>query len=265
MDFFKNKVVWITGASSGMGRALADLLFSFNANLVLSAREDGNMSELVSFYGPHFNKVLLLPFDLSQAFDANEMVQTILTKFGRIDYLINNGGISQRSFSYETPIENDRKIMEINYFSAIILTKAVLPIMIKQGSGHITATSSLVGKFGFPLRSAYSASKHALIGYFESVALETFDYNIKVSILIPGRVLTNISKHAIDKQGNEHGKLDDGQANGLSSEKAALVIAKGLKKQKRVILIGKSELFMLPIKRFFPRLHFYLARKIKST
>ena len=165
----------------------------------------------------------------------------------------------------ETPLENDRKIMEVNFFGVISLAKAVLPYMIDAGGGQLSVTSSLVGKFGFPFRSAYAASKHALHGYFESLRAENSKYNIRVSILIPGRVQTNISKFAIDKKGQEYGKMDPGQANGITAEKAARQILRGLRNEKKEIHVGGNELLMLQIRRFFPALLYKLATRIKPV
>ena len=183
---------------------------------------------------------------------------------GRIDYLLNIGGVSQRARIDETPLWLDRKIFEINYFGTIALTKAVLPVMIRQKSGHILATSSISGRFGFPLRSAYSASKQALHGFFETLYLENKKFNINASVIIPGRVRTSISLHALDSKGREHGKLDDGQAKGLLPEQAAQIIIRGMLKNKREILVGKSEMLMLHIRRYCPWLFFRIADKIKS-
>ncbi|MCL4137012.1 UNVERIFIED_CONTAM: hypothetical protein GTU68_027368 [Idotea baltica] len=135
--------------------------------------------------------------------------------------------------------------------------------MIKNGGAQLAGTSSLVGKFGFPYRSAYSSSKHALHGFFESLLAENSKYNIKVSMLIPGRVQTNISKFALNKDGSEHGKMDAGQSNGITAEKAAKIIIKGLKREKKEIWVGGTEMLMLHIKRFIPRLYYYMATRIK--
>jgi short-subunit dehydrogenase len=188
-----------------------------------------------------------------------------MNNFGRIDFLINIGGISQRARIEETPLWLDRKIFEINYFGTIALTKAVLPYMIRQKSGHILATSSISGRFGFPLRSSYSASKQALHGFIETLYLENKVNNIRATVIIPGRVRTNISLHALTPEGKEHGKLDDGLANGITPEKAAAQIIRGIKRNKREILVGSSELMMLHIRRYIPWLFFRIADKIKST
>jgi short-subunit dehydrogenase len=164
---------------------------------------------------------------------------------------------------HETPLENDRRIMEVNFFGVVALTKALLPHMLANGGGQLAAASSLVGKFGFPYRSAYAASKHALHGFFESLAVENHPNNIRVSMLIGGRIQTNISKFAINKEGREHGQMDPGQANGISAEKAAQQILRGLKKERAEIPVGGSELLILKIRRFFPALHRRIVRKIK--
>jgi len=137
--------------------------------------------------------------------------------------------------------------------------------MVRRRSGHVLATSSISGRFGFPLRSAYSASKQALHGFFETLYLENKKYNIRSSVIIPGRVRTNISFHALDGEGKENGKLDDGQAKGILPEDAARMIIRGIKRNKREILVGRWELTMLFIRRYFPSLFFRIADKIKST
>jgi short-subunit dehydrogenase len=158
----------------------------------------------------------------------------------------------------------DRKIFEINYFGTIAFTKAVLPFMVRQKSGHILATSSISGRFGFPLRSAYSASKQALHGFFETLYLENKKSNIRASVIIPGRVRTSISYHALDSEGKEHGKMDDGLSKGILPERAAEIIIRGMLKNKREILVGKNELILLHIRRYFPWLFFRIADRIKS-
>ncbi len=187
----------------------------------------------------------------------------VLDKEIKIDALYQFGGISQRSFVSETPVFVDRKIFEVNYFGTIALTKAVLPEMIKNGGGHMAVTSSIVGKFGFPYRSSYSASKQALHGFFESLRAENAKNNIAVSIIIPGRIKTNISVNAVNKDGETHGKMDDGQDTGMLAEKAAKKIIRQLNKQKKEINVGGKEMIMLTIRRFLPGLFYYMASRVK--
>lgn len=261
----EGKVAWITGASSGIGEALVKAFVSEGATVIASSNDPDGLLRVKTDCGESSSHIICVPFDLSDTSNIGELVTGIIKEYGSIDYLLNIGGISQRARIEDTPLWLDRKIFEINYFGTIALTKAVLPYMIKQKSGHILATSSISGRFGFPLRSAYSASKQALHGFFETLYLENKSNNIKVSVIIPGRVKTSISFHALDGQGREHGKMDEGQAAGLSPEQAARIIMRGIRKDKREILVGKGEMMMLHIRRYLPWLFFRIADKIKST
>lgn len=261
----EGKIAWITGASSGIGEALVRAFVSKGVSVIASSNDAAGLLRVKTQCGDRSEMVRCVPFDLSDTTNIEELVSGTLEEAGKIDYLLNIGGISQRARIEDTPLWLDRKIFEINFFGTIALTKAVLPYMIRQKSGHILATSSISGRFGFPLRSSYSASKQALHGFFETLYLENKVNNIKVSVIIPGRVRTSISMHALDGQGREHGKMDDGQAGGLSPEEAAKIIMKGIRKDKREILVGKGEMMMLHIRRYMPWLFFRIADKIKST
>ena len=263
MNTYKDKVVWITGASSGIGEALAQAFASEGAKLVLSARRIEELQRVKQSLNFSDSNVLILPLDLAETSKTDELTQKVISTFGKIDILINNGGISQRSLTLETPIEIDRKIMEINFFGTITLTKSVLPHLIKQKSGNIIVMSSIAGKFGFFFRSAYSASKHALQGYFEALRMEVFNDNIKVLIVCPGKIKTNISINAITGTGGTHNKMDESQERGLSAEECARQILKGIKNNKDEIFIGGKELRAIWVKRFFPSLFTRLIRKQK--
>jgi short-subunit dehydrogenase len=262
---FTDKTIWITGAASGMGRSVAVEISKSHARLIISDRDVVGLNETAAMVIPHGSEAIVVVLDMSDNQLINDTVQKIVMEVGRIDGLYQFAGISQRSLVVDTPIENDRKIMEINFFGVIALAKAVLPSMIAQGGGQMAVTSSLVGKFGFPYRSAYSASKHALHGYFESLMAENEKHNIRVCILIPGRIQTNISKFALDKDGKEYGKMDAGQANGITAEKAARQICKGLRRENKEVLVGGKELLMLYIRRFLPSLYYKLAVHLKPT
>ena len=261
---FTNKTIWITGASSGIGKAVALELSKQNTNLILSDINETGLIEVAKTCEKNNCTTLVVPIDLSNEKSVESAARTVLDKKLKIDGLYQFAGISQRSLVNETPLTIDRKIFEINFFGAIALTKAVLPEMINNGGGQIAVTSSLVGKFGFPYRSSYSATKHALHGFFESLRAENKQNNIKISIFIPGRVRTNISLNAITKDGKTYGKMDDGQENGISPEKAAKIICRGLKRDKKEILVGGKELIMVHIRRFFPGLYYYLSSRIKN-
>ena len=259
----KNKVVWITGASSGIGEALAKAFASEGAKLVLSARRKEELDRVKQALNLPDSDVLILPLDLTDTSKTNELTQKVISTFGKIDILINNGGISQRSLTLETPLEIDRKIMEINFFGTIALTKSVLPYLIKQKSGHIIVMSSIAGKFGFYFRSAYSASKHALHGFFEALRMEVYNDNVKILIVCPGKIKTNISINAITGNGGTHNKMDESQEKGLSAEECARQILKGIQNNKDELFIGGKELRTIWVKRFFPSLFTRLIRKQK--
>jgi short-subunit dehydrogenase len=262
---FEGKIVWVTGGSSGIGEALVKRFAASGSIVIASSNDKEGLERVKSECIGSSGSVYCTPFDLSDTSGIENIVNQQIDTFGKIDYLINIGGISQRARIDETPLWLDRKIFEINYFGTITLTKAVLPYMIRQRSGHVLATSSISGRFGFPLRSAYSASKQALHGFFETLYLENKANNIRSSVIIPGRVRTAISFHALNSEGKEHGKLDDGQAKGITPEKAAEIIMKGIQRNKREILVGSGELMMLHIRRYLPWLFFRIADKINST
>lgn len=253
MKSFNDKVVWITGASSGIGKELAIQLSNQNARIILSARNSEQL-ELVKNSLNTPEKHLILPLDLSDQTNFNELTQKVVDQFGRIDYLFNSGGVSQRSEASETSLEVDRKIMEINFFGNIALTKSVLPLMQKQKNGHIVVTSSIAGKFGFYLRSAYSASKHALHGFYESILLEEAKNNIAVTIVCPGKINTPISTNAITKDGTAHREMDHNQATGMSVETCVQKMLIAVQKEKKEVLIGNKEIKAVTLKRFFPKL-----------
>lgn len=264
MKYFKNKVIWVTGASSGIGEACVYELSKHNAKLILTALEEDDLlqvKEKCLQFGAI--AVCVLPANLLQLNELEQLTNKAWKFFGAIDLLFNNAGVSQRATVIETDFTVIKKIMEVNFLASVILTKTILPKMIANKGGQIAVTTSISGKFGFPLRSAYCASKHALYGFFETVAAEYFKDNIHVTIVCPGRVQTNISFNALDKDGKQHGKLDPGQAKGITSEQAAKKIVRAFLKKKPELLVGKSELVMVYIKRFFPKLCRKLTRKIK--
>ena len=259
---WQGKTVWITGASSGIGAALAVKLAKEGCNLILTARNEEKLIAVAN--ESNASKCLVIPADLSNWQDMSSLVQRAMELTGRIDLLINNAGISQRGLAHETILEVDEKIMNLNFFSTIALTKAVLPIMIKQKVGHLAVVSSISGLFGFPLRTAYSASKHALQGFFESLRPELKAHQIQVSIISPGRIKTEISKSAITKDGTVHGQMDPGQLNGMNVETCANQIVKGLGKGKKDILVGGKEILLVYIHRFLPFLYHRIVGKIKA-
>jgi short-subunit dehydrogenase len=258
---FKNKVVWITGASSGIGEALAFAFARAGAKLVLSARRVEELNRIAEKCGKE--NCLVLPLDLSDTGHVNALTERVIVHYGRIDILVNNGGISQRSLAKETPLEIDRKIMEINYFGQVALTKSVLPQMLKQRSGQIVVISSIAGKFGFWFRTAYSASKHALHGFFEALRLENEADGIRVLIAVPGKIQSDISLHALKSDGSAHNKMDPSQQEGMPAAECAEIILSAIEKRKEEILIGGREIKAVWIKRHFPKMFGRIIRKQK--
>lgn len=261
MNSYKDKVIWITGASSGIGEALALEFAKREARLILSARREDELKRVAALTKLPELDLLLLPFDLSNTTNASGLAAQVMNKFGRIDMLINNGGYSQRSAAIETNENIDRQLMEVNYFSYVNLSKAVLPYMKRQKSGQLVVISSIAGKFGFYLRSSYSAAKHALHGFFESLRLETEQYGIRVLMVCPGKIKTNVSFNAITQNGNKHNEMDPSHKDAMGAEECAKQIIKGISNEKEEIFVGGKELLMVKIKRFFPKLFGVLIRK----
>lgn len=264
MKEIRKKVVWITGASSGIGEELAYAFAREGAFLVLSARNADKLKQVREKCLQQTSKCWVQVMDFSIVENLEDHVNEVLQQTGKIDFLINNAGRSQRSLAQETPLENDRSIMELNFFSVVALTKLVLPYMLKNKAGHIVVVSSISGKFGFPWRTAYSASKHAIQGYFESLRAELHKDNIQVTIVSPGRIKTNISRNALIETGESYLKMDPGQENGMSPRECAIKILKAIKKEKKELLVGKKELLMVYIRRFFPALYYKLVTRINN-
>lgn len=260
------QVAWITGASSGIGRALAVELARSGYNLVLSGRKaeelDATATVCKSSGNPDIS-IMVLPFDVRDFDRIPALAKEVVDQFGRIDLLINNAGISQRGLTAETDFSVDKTIMEINYLAPVALTKAVLPQMLHQGSGQIVAISSVVGYFGYYMRSAYSASKHAIHGFMDSIWAEYADKGIRTLIVAPGGVRTNISLNALDANGSTHGKNDNLQTKGFSPEEVAVKVTKALKNNKRELVIAKNENVLVFLRRHIPALYFKLIPKIR--
>ena len=215
---FQNKNVWITGASSGVGEGLARVLHREGANLILSARRVNELERVRASCEGGPGAIDVLPFDLVDVDARDAAADDVLNRYERLDVLINNAGISQRALIKDTDLDVDRRIMELDYFAPVALTKAVMPRMMGQGDGHVVVTSSVAGKHGMPYHSAYCAAKHALHGYFESLRIEMLDYNIRVCLLVIAGVRSNVASHALLGDGSEYGREDWGDDTGMSAE-----------------------------------------------
>lgn len=258
--------VWITGASSGIGEACAYRYAQLGASLILTSSSKERLAPVAEkCLGTGAAGVSVLPYDLQDPEGVDLLVREAWDSFGGIDILFCNAGVSQRTTVEDTSMEMVRKLMEINFFAPATIAKLVLPRMIAAGGGNIAVTTSIAGRFGFPLRCGYSASKFALYGFFESLQAENRKNGIRVTMVCPGRVKTNISMNALDKGGARYGKMDPGQAGGLDTTAAARKIVKAIKKGKQEVLVGRKELVMVYIKRFFPRLCARLSSILKPT
>ena len=262
---FSNKVVWITGASSGIGKALAIELSKQNATLILSSRKTATL-KLVKQACTEPSKVKILALDLEDAKTLHQKATAAIALFGGVDILVNNGGVSQRSFAKDTEISVDKRIMDVNYMGTITLTKALLPHFITKKRGHFVTTTSIVGKIGTPLRSSYAASKHALHGFFDSLRAEVYEDQISVTLVCPGFVTTNVSKNALTGDGSPQQTMDKATQNGIAPTHFARLMAKAIQQEKEEVYIaGFKEKLAVFVKRLYPKLLSKMIRKLSVT
>lgn len=262
---FEDKVVWITGASSGIGEALAYVLHERGAKLILSSRRKEVLEKVKQNCGGNTSNIHVLPLDLSETEILPQKAQQALDLYGQIDYLFNNGGISQRAKAINTDLEVTKKVMNINFLGSVALTKEVLPSMIKRQSGHIIVTSSVMGKFGTRLRSSYAASKHALHGYFDCLRQEIYEHNINISLVCPGFIKTDITKNALEGDGSKHKKMGEGQEKGMSAQEFAQRLLPKIATGKEEIYIGGMETWSIYLNRFIPTVFKKMLRKMDVT
>ena len=262
MITIKNKTVWITGASSGIGEALAYQFANEGAKLVLSARRESELQRVAKATGLSEKDLLVLPMDMLKFEHFPEKVKTVIEHFGQIDFVVQNAGISQRSYVKDTKFQVYRDLMELDFFSVVAFTQALLPHFTERKSGHFVVISSIAGKIGVPLRGGYGAAKHAIIAFFDSLRAEVWQDNIRVTTICPGYILTQISVNALDATGNKHGKMDDNQAKGMTAEVFAMKALKAIKNNKKEVYIGGFyEVFGVYLKRFLPSLVYRMVRK----
>src|SRR5882757_5554421 len=238
---YTNKVIWITGASSGIGEALAYSFSAEGAKLLLSSRRREEL-ERVKKNCAHPEAVVVLPLDLVDIPSLEGKAAEAVAAFGQIDIMIHNGGISQRSLVAETELAIHRKVMELDYFSYVALTKALLPHFLERKAGHFVVVSSVLGKIGTPMRSAYAAAKHALHGFFDCLRAEMAGFNVKVTVLTPGYIQTNISRHAVTGDGTALGKASENIEKGLPADRAARQIMRAIRKERYEAYIGKRSM-----------------------
>ena len=262
MQRFEGKVVWITGASSGIGAALAEAFAREGATLVLSARRRAELDQVAATCGGAGH--LVLPLDLTKPETFPSSAEEVYRRFGRIDILVHNGGISQRARVEDTRLDVDRRLMEVNYFGAVALTKAVLPAMQSARSGHFVVISSVAGKVGTPHRSAYSATKHALHGFFDCLRAENADRGLSVTMICPGFIRTEVSKNALTGDGTPTNVTGQDIASGHPADLTAnqiLAAVHGKESEAYVGAFGKERLALV-LKRVWPGLLERLVRNV---
>jgi dehydrogenase/reductase SDR family protein 7B len=256
------EVIWITGATSGIGEALFHQYSKTDCKLIIPGRNIGKLESLKNGVFKSEN-VHVLPLDLTDTASFSHKVSEAINAFGKVDVLINNGGVSQRSLVIDTQLEVDRRIMEVNFFGTIGLSKALLPHFIDNKKGHFAVVSSLVGKFGSPYRSTYAASKHALHGFFDTLRAEHHKDNIAVTMVCPGFIRTNVSINALTGDGTPLQQMDDAQDKGMNPELCARKIVAAISNKKEEINIGGKEIYAVSLKRFFPLIFSKFIKKAK--
>lgn len=257
---FKGKVVWITGASSGIGAALSGFYANEGVKLILTSRNQAAMQAWCSRFTDLQCQVL--PADLAEGLEAEKLVAAAMKCFGRIDLVIHAAGVSQRSLAEETNMVVYRRLMELNFFAPVAITKALLPFFRAQGGGQIAVISSMAGLIGFPMRTGYAAAKHALKGFFETLQTEHNIPNFYITLAYPGRINTPISLHALTRDGSPHGIMDKGQREGIPVEACASRIVKAIKRKKRFVLIARQERLLFWLWFLVPSAYHAIARRI---
>jgi short-subunit dehydrogenase len=251
---FNDKVIWITGASSGIGEALAYEFAKLGSKLILSSRNEQELNRVRNNCATSEQNLFVLPLDLCSSGQIANKVSTAIQQWGVIDYVIHNAGLASRALIQDTDMDIYRTVMETNFFGPVALTKAVLPHMLENNKGHFVVISSLSGEYGVPRLSAYSSAKHALHGFFESMRAEMVNYKIKVSIIIPGFINTAIIMNALDGKGNPLGRNMGVNEKGMSPVECARKTIRAISSQKKEALIGRSEMLTVYFHRFFPGL-----------
>lgn len=261
-NFLDHKVIWITGASSGLGRELAIELSKYSVKLILSARQEDKLIETQKLCHCPEDHVLLAPLDLSHIDGVyiKSLEKKILKAFGSLDLLIHNASISQRSLALKTQEEVERTIMETIYFGPLKMTKVLSDKLLENPNAQLAIISSLAGKFGVPLRSSYSAAKHALHGYFEALSIEMAD-QLPVQFFVLGGVRTDSAKHALTAEGRVNNLKDRWHDRNMPADVCAKKIIRKLPKRRGEYLIAGIERFGYYLYRLFPSIHKKILRR----
>jgi dehydrogenase/reductase SDR family protein 7B len=254
---FKNQVVWITGASSGIGEAMAKDFVKRGAKVILTARREERLKHLAESLNQNRSEICAktLTADLSELNALPEIAAQALLVFGHIDVLFNNAGVSQRGFVVDTSFELEHHMIKLDLLSPIALTKAILPHFVRRKSGRILVTSSLMGDLELPGNATYACVKHGINGYFYSLAYELKSLGVRVQVLQPGFVKTEVSLNSLTASGAPHGKMDATHENAMSAETFSAKVFPKIERGDTSIVIAGKEGLALPIRRWFPGLY----------
>lgn len=261
---FAGQTVWITGASSGIGEALAGAFARRGARLVLSARREGEL-ERVRAGLPRPDEHRVVVFDMADEEAVAAAAQEVLADGARLDVVVLNAGITQRALARDTRLSVDRRLFDVNFFGPVALTKAVLPALRAQGGGRLVVVSSLVGKVGTPLRSGYAASKHALHGFFESLRAEEHGAGLQVTMAMPGFIRTPLPMTALTGDGSPQGRMDRAQLEGMAPDDCAERIVRAVDRGRDEVLVGGRETLAVPLARLAPGLVRRILRRARVT
>lgn len=253
MKKINGKVVWITGASSGIGEALAYELDKKDCKLILSSRKEDQLQKVKNNCS-HPENVRVLSLDLENFKIMPQKAEEAISFFGHVDILINNAGISQRSLIMDTDFEVYQKLMDVDYLGTVAVTKAILPHFVARKSGHFATVTSLMGMFSSPYRSGYCGAKHALHGFFDALRLEHEKDGISVTLVCPGFIATDVAKNALKGDGTAQNTDDEATKNGMPVTELAKKMVRAIERDKMEAYIGRKEILAIYIKRFFPRL-----------
>lgn len=265
MGRFSGETTWITGASSGIGRALALRMADEGGRLLLSGRREDALREVARACGGEA-RAAVLPFDLAEVDRLGERVAAARELVGPIDRIVHSGGVSQRSLAVETELSVDRRLMEVDYFGTVALTKELLPGMLERGRGHVVVVSSVLGLIHAPQRSGYSAAKHALHGYFGALRSELHGSGVDITVICPGYVHTDVSRNALTADGSPQGTMDRATRGGLDVDDCARAMARAIaRRREEVVIAGPKEHFAVVVHRLWPQLFRYLIRRVAST
>lgn len=261
----ERKVVWITGASGGIGEALALNAARRGARLVLTARREGEL-ERVRQSCPRPSEVAVLPADLSRLDDPALLAAHAAETFGPVDVLVNNAGLSQRTALTETSMSSYRYLMEVDFFAPVALTQALVPGWIARGGGHAVVVSSVYGHIALARRTGYAAAKHALHGFFDSARIELAEHGVRFTLACPGFVNTDVSMNALGPDGRPYGKDDHDRNRGMSPAYCAERIWRAVERDREEVTIAGVERLAVYFKRFMP-LPWYTAamRRLKLS